>query len=536
MCGITVYITNENNIDDKKLNLVNHRGPDVSIIYKFKYKNKYYNLAFHRLAIIDLNNGQQPFIYKDIKSNRQIYLLCNGEIYNYKTLIDKYKLNTKSDCHVILDLYLLNGNIEQTVKELDGEFAFVLIDINDNLLNIYAVRDRFGIRPLFYYKQNSNLYFSSELKGLPFDGMGSQIEPRKIYNFENDNIKINQYYTIGKNIDDKINTNYNILLEKIKKTLIDSVRDRMQTERPIGSLLSGGLDSSLISAIAAKILKEKNQKLHTFSIGIEDSSPDIQFARKVSKYIDSIHHEIIIPVDIWIKNLKNVIKQIESYDITTVRASTGQYLISKWISENTDIKVILNGDGSDELTGGYLYFYNSPDEDCFHNEVLRLLNEIHNYDVLRVDRGLSSHGLESRVPFLSHKFVDTYLSIDKSLRTPKRNKTMEKYLLRHAFSDSKLIPVEVLWRQKEAFSDGVSNNNKSWYEYIQDHIDTLIDDSEFLNHIELFPSKESYYYYKIFKKIYPNSDLKVNYWLPKWTTEHNNDPSARKLHFYQYDK
>jgi asparagine synthase (glutamine-hydrolysing) len=529
MCGITVYISKKNEEDDRKLSLIDHRGPDFTIIHKFKFKNMYFKLAFHRLSIIDLNNGYQPFIYKDDKSKRELYLLCNGEIYNYKNLIKKYNLNTQSDCHVILDLYLIHGDIEKTVKELDGEFAFILIEIKNNLVSIIAVRDRFGIRPLFYHSEESNLYFSSELKGLPFDGKGQQIQPRLIYTFnENSEFTTKSYYTIGKNIDDNINTDYNILLEKIKKTLIESVKDRMQTERPLGSLLSGGLDSSLISGIAADILKNKGERLHTFSIGLEESSPDIQYARKVAKYINSIHHEIIIPVEEWINNLKNVIRQIETYDITTIRASTGQYLISKWINENTDIKVILNGDGSDELTGGYLYFYNSPDEDSFHKEILRLLNEIHNYDVLRVDRGISSHGLESRVPFLSHKFVDTYLSIDKALRVPKKKKRIEKYLLRQAFEDSKLIPSEVLWRQKEAFSDGVSNNKKSWYEYIQDYIETIITDDEFSKHNN-FPSKESYYYYKIFNEIYPNSELQLNYWLPKWTDEHGNDPSARKL-------
>ena len=295
--------------------------------------------------------------------------------------------------------------------------------------------------------------------------------------------------------------------------------------------MSGGLDSSLICGIASDILKETGQRLNTFTIGMHVDSPDIEYARKVAKHINSIHHEIIIPVDIWLENLKNVIKQIETYDITTIRASCGQYLISKWISENTDIKVILNGDGSDEVTSGYLYFYNAPTQIESHLENLLLLNQIHNYDVLRVDRGISAFGLESRVPFLSTKFVDAYLNIEKNLRTPIKQQRIEKYELRKAFDDSDIIPKDVLWRVKEAFSDGVSSNKKSWFEYIQEYVDIQVTNFEFdKNNIDnRFPSKEAYWYYYVYREFYPNSDLVVNYWMPKWTNEHKGDPSARKL-------
>jgi len=539
MCGITVYISKEEQ-DDRKLNNVSHRGPDSSIIRKFKFQDYYISLAFHRLAIIDIDNGDQPFIYKDCTNERQIYLLCNGEIYNYKKLIEKYNFKTKSDCHVILDLYLDKGidNIEEIVKELDGEFAFVLIDIYKNKMKVVYARDRFGIRPLFYYFDNTGYYFSSELKGLPFKGLGSQVDPRDVYHLcLNDGIcYYKNYYSISKNINDNINTKYEVLLEKINKSLTTSIRDRMQSNRPLGSLLSGGLDSSLISGIASKILKEDGKRLTTFSIGIEEDSPDIQYARKVANHINSIHNEIIIPVEIWIENLKNVIKQIETYDITTIRASTGQYLLSKWISENTDIKVILNGDGSDELTAGYLYFYNSPDSDASHEENIRLLDDIHNYDVLRVDRGISSYGLESRVPFLSHNFVDLYLSIDKTLRNPIKGERVEKFMLRKAFETEHIIPHDVLWRKKEAFSDGCSSSKKSWYQYIQEYVETQVSDEEFskynISNFLRFPSKESYWYYKIFKEYYPNSTLEIKYWMPKWCNEHGGDPSARKLNVY----
>jgi len=523
MCGISIAVTTRT-INNYDIDNIGHRGPDSNRRVYFKLNEKYnIDLLFYRLSIIDLNHGIQPFHYKDDK--QELYLLCNGEIYNYKYLINKYNLDTTSDCEVILKMYLKNKSIYDIVTELNGEFAFTFISIVNDKINIYFGRDRFGIRPLFYKFDDTGLFISSEMKGIP-EMNGLQVKPRKIYHTDLQNENVSTYYYIGTK---EIITDEKIACKQIKKYLINSIRDRMQSERPIGALLSGGLDSSLICGIAANILKEDGKKLNTFSIGMTNDSTDILYARKVADHIDSTHHEIIIPVEEWLNSLENVIKQIETYDITTIRASTGQYLISKWISENTDIKVILNGDGSDELTSGYLYFFNAPDAQESHRENLILLNEIHNYDVLRVDRGISAFGLESRVPFLEHNFVDMYLSIDKNLRNPIKGKRMEKYLLRKAFEDENIIPHEVLFRTKEAFSDGCSNLNKSWYEHIQDYIETIVSDEEFDS---TFPSKEAYWYYKIFKKHYPHSELQVNYWMPKWSKEHNGNPSARILNIY----
>lgn len=517
MCGIWGYISSSFQ-NDKYFDNIEHRGPDFKNLIKFNYNDYKIALGFHRLAIIDLEHGIQPFLH-EYNNGERVYLLCNGEIYNYKYLIEKYNLDTKSDCEVILKMFLKGKNIYEIIEELDGEFAFVLLKFSGSNIEIYYGRDRFGIRPLFYRFDDTGFYFSSELKGIK-NGNGKQVEPRKVYynNLKEENAYI--YYFIG----NKLNFGNNIY-ENIRNSLIESVKDRMQSERPLGALLSGGLDSSLICGIASKILKEKGERLTTFSIGMDKDSPDIINARKVAKHINSIHHEIIIPVDEWLKNLDNVIKQIETYDITTIRASTGQYLISKWIKENTDIKVILNGDGSDELTSGYLYFYNAPDADESHRENLRLLNQIHYYDVLRVDRGISAFGLESRVPFLSHNFVDLYLNCDKNLRNPIKGKRVEKWLLRKSFQNENIIPDEILWRQKEAFSDGCSALKKSWYEYIQEYIENKVTDEEY----ESFPSKEACYYYKKFKEYYLESELKVIYWQPKYTKEHGGDPSARKL-------
>jgi len=524
MCGIFAYISKILQ-DDSYFDNIKHRGPDCSKLIKLTHSEYNISLGFHRLSIIDLEGGEQPFIYKD--HNKKLYLICNGEIYNFKKLIEKYDLDTTSDCKVILELYLKGKSMNEIVEELDGEFAFIFLTIENNNINIYYARDRFGIRPLFYNINDTGIYFASELKGL-IGGNGAQVEPRKLYytNMKEENVYT--YYYIGLRDEFHIQEKF---LENIRETLIESVNDRLQSERPLGALLSGGLDSSLICGIASKILEEKGQRLTTFSIGMDEDSPDILNARKVAKHINSIHHEIIIPVEKWLDNLENVIKQIETYDITTIRASTGQYLISKWISENTDIKVILNGDGSDELTSGYLYFYNAPDSDVSHFENLLLLNQIHNYDVLRVDRGISAFGLESRVPFLSHKFVNMYLNILKNLRNPIKGERVEKYLLRKAFANENIIPNTVLWRRKEAFSDGCSSLKKSWFEHIQDYISKKITIEEYNqnNTDGRFPSQESYWYYKIFKKFYPNSQLNVMYWMPKWTEENNGDPSARLL-------
>ncbi len=532
MCGISGFISKNQKIVENfgkisnKLKSIQHRGPDEISTSFLSYKDYNIILKFFRLSIIDIDGGHQPFTHQE--DERKVTLICNGEIYNYRDIVFQNNFKTKSDCHVILDLYLKYGMLE-TVKLLDGEFAFVLIDQEgDNDINIYFARDRFGIRPLFYHYDENGLYFSSELKGLITNNIGQQVEPRCVYHTNLQFLKKEEYYRINKKI---IHNDINInSLQLIRDTLIQSVRDRMNSERPLGCLLSGGLDSSLVAGIASRILKEKGKRLKTFSIGMDYDSPDIEYARKVANYIDSEHYEVIIPVEKWIENLSKVVKQIESYDITTIRATTGQYMLAEWISKNTDIKVLLNGDGSDELCSGYIYFYNAPNSEESHEENIRLLSNIHLYDVLRVDRGISAFGLEARVPFLSHHFVDLYLSIDKNLRNPIKGKRVEKFLLRQAFNEENIIPQEVLWRRKEAFSDGISSTKKSWFEYIQEFVDELILTEEFESinkDLETsFPSKEAYWYKKIFDKYYPKNQIIFNYWMPKWCNI-NYEPSAR---------
>jgi asparagine synthase (glutamine-hydrolysing) len=276
MCGLEIYIAKE---DIKSHDNCKHRGPDSTKKIDIKYFDYQIRLVFHRLSIIDLENGEQPFIYEN--DDETIYLLCNGEIYNYKKLIEKYMLKTNSDCKVIIEMYKKSKNIYNIIQELDGEFAFVLLVLKKSYQNIsiFYGRDRFGIRPLFHKFEENKLFISSELKGIP-NMDGKQVEPRKIYWSNLNNVSVNTYYYIGTNINK---------LNNIKDSLIESVRDRMQTERPLGALLSGGLDSSLICGIASNILKETNKQLTTFTIGMDADSPDIEYARKVAKHINSIH-------------------------------------------------------------------------------------------------------------------------------------------------------------------------------------------------------------------------------------------------------
>jgi asparagine synthase (glutamine-hydrolysing) len=307
------------------------------------------------------------------------------------------------------------------------------------------------------------------------------------------------------------------------------------SDRPICSLLSGGLDSSLVSAILAREIAP--QKLTTFSIGVQGST-DLIYAKKVADYIGSIHHSVELTEEEFCAAIEDTIRIIESYDITSVRASVGNYLISKYISEKTDFKVVYNGDYSDEVCGGYMYFKKAPSEEAFHNECCRLVKDICFFDSLRSDRTISSQGLEARVPFSDKEFVTHYMSIDPKLRMS--NDNIEKYMLRKAFDGTDLLPNEVLFRSKVAFSDGVSSINRSWHEVIRDYIGLRVTDAEFKREKEKYTfnqpeTKEAYYYRKVFEQHYPNSEHIIPYmWLPKWCGDIK-DPSARELEFYEED-
>lgn len=567
MCGIFALLNSnvhsQINMDiiTEVFNRGKNRGPESSKLVS--YSNQELILGFHRLAINGLNEeSNQPLIFNGIE------LICNGEIYNYKNLYKYINITpyTDSDCEVIIHLYLKYG-IEQTLIMLDGEFAFVLYDRSQNKL--YAARDPYGVRPLYKLtKTDSHITyvegFASELKMLePFYNLDTKkscvnhFQPgtysMMTYNSHTQWVSsvTNVAYFIPtfpntQIVNDSLLTNTkeykDVLYSKIRFTLLDAVFKRCETtERPVACLLSGGLDSSLIAALVSeyfRTLKSKTQDIETYSIGLENSE-DIKYARIVADYIGSKHTEIIVTEKEMFDAIPEVIKAIESYDTTTVRASIGNYLIGKYIAANSLAKVIFNGDGSDELLGGYLYMNKCPDDIEFDKETRRLLKDIHIFDVLRCDKSISSNGLEPRTSFLDRNFVNTILSIEPYFRNHTNFGQLEKYLLRNSFkkeiyTDSfgrQILPDEILWRRKEAFSDGVSSHGRSLFTILQEFIAKYYDETEPI------PNKpcidlEKKYYKEIFDKEFPNcAHILPYFWMPKYTNA--SDPSARTLDVYK---
>lgn len=552
MCGIWLFFTKNilRQLSDfnlyKSFMKFKHRGPENS---DFKVLDQYSTIiGFHRLALngIIRSTANQPFMFDT--DDKVDYVMCNGEIYNYKELAQKYdiQLESGSDCEILYPLYNKIGAAKM-MEEIDGEFALIICEINKKTKEIKLTigRDQCGIRPLFIAYSKDEICLASELKGIPFlDDSNFKIHqfPPRCYlelssnnTFESLNFK--QYFDLTK-IEPKI-FDRDTALKLIQKEFIDSVKSRMMCDRDFCCLLSGGLDSSLVSAIASEIYKSEGKKLKTFCIGIDPDSPDIKYAQIVADHIGSEHKSIILPENLWLDAIPHVIEKIESYDITSVRASTGQYLISKWIAENTNIKALQIGDGSDECHFSYLYSLYCPSHEDFHNESLRLLNDIHFYDVLRSDRGIASNGLEARVPFLRRKYIESYLSIDVNLRKPSVGE-MEKMLLRDAFKETNLLPMEVLYRKKEAFSDGISSLKRSWFTILQENINKIYTDDDFKQKKQKYsyntpPSKEALYFREIFEKHFGTRDEVAKvipyFWLPKWSGNIS-EPSARVLNVY----
>lgn len=520
------------------------RGPDRTILYDLSNPVNI-KLGFHRLAIMDTSSmGDQPFVYTN--GDNTVYVICNGEIYNYKELIENHKLDSKSgsDCEVIMLLYQKYNNIDLIVNLLMGEYAFLICDVNNITgdYTIYCVNDRFGIRPLFVYEDEDNIIFTSVINGISL---------KNSINYKIERFEPRHYAVYTKKNDIVAKTNYVKYYDfnNIKQTIYDlneaknAIRNSLEyvvnlmgfSDRPVGCLLSGGLDSSLVASILSRSLKLKGKKLRTFSIGLPDST-DEYYAKLVSKHIDSEHIHILVSEEDFLNAIPQVVKITETYDITTIRASTPQYLLSKWISENTNIKVLFCGDGSDEY-GGYLYFHNAPSINDFKLEAIRLLNDIHLYDGLRADRCIASNGIEARFPFLNHHFAETYLTIDTKLRMP--NMGIEKWLLREAFKDDDYLPHSVLYRKKEGFSDGCSSVKKSWYQILQDSLENIYNDNDLELAKHKYPhltpyTKESLYIRDLFCDYFGNGDVNKiykYYWLPKWCGDIK-DPSARKLDFY----
>ena len=589
MCGIFALINNDHckqhesgqiyseQIIKESFNKGQGRGPEHSVL---KDISKNITFGFHRLAINGLDDiSNQPIIIDDIS------LICNGEIYNYKELyaLMSVEPKTHSDCEVIIHLYKTFG-IEYTLNLLDGVFAFVLFDQSSG--KVFVARDPYGVRPLYMMTTSyMNCYgFASELKvltnlnkknnsyeqsgRLKQEGVGlsllkyNQFKPGSYmifsygkhgndefmyvdkYSVKYHNFAFNKFNVYESMIYDSGLFDMNSYVRDAHIMLDKAVKKRVigTTERPVACLLSGGLDSSLIAALVNKHYKafDNSRVLETYSIGMEGSE-DLRYAKIVAKHLGTKHTEIIVTEDEFFDAIPEVIKAIESYDTTSVRASVGNYLLGKYIAAHSEAKVIFNGDGSDELAGGYLYFHACPSDLHFDMECKRLLSDIYAFDVLRSDKSISSHGLEPRTPFLDRGWVDYYLSIPAKLRNhnneaftrhPKAG--YEKFIIR--LIAEQYLPSEVAWRRKEAFSDGVSGQ-KSWYQIIQDKLQQLrhvrdVDDNpyEFMEHNR--PStKEQIYYRTLFDEFYPDCENVVPYfWMPKWVE--SNDASARTLSIY----
>lgn len=544
MCGIfglLNYKNKELTIDDIKnmCDAGKHRGPETSDLV-FELNNKDIVFGFHRLAINGLDTiSNQPFNIDDC------ILICNGEIYNYKKLFDEMNIipKTNSDCEVIIHLYRKFG-IENTVQMLDGVFAFMLYDNKND--KIYVARDPYGVRPLFKYELNKsiNIYgFASELKQLHYlknnyqGGHLQQFSPGTyaIYNNTNNGYQLEKekcYNTFNFNSFDVFpQERWGLYYSLIRDNFEKAVKKRVEnTERPIACLLSGGLDSSLVTSLVKKYYT--GEQLETYSIGLEGAE-DLKYAKQVAEFLNTKHTEIIVSEQDFFNAIPEVIEKIESYDTTTVRASVGNYLIGKYIKQHSAAKVIFNGDGSDELCGGYLYMHCAPNALEFDLECKRLLNEICYFDVLRSDRSISTNGLEPRTPFLDRGWVEVYLSIPKEVRFHVLHKLPEKYLLRKAFDNGGYLPDNILWRTKEAFSDGVSSLNRSWYTIIDEKVKVL-KGSFAVNEVTKVNKPitlEQHYYRDIFDTLYVGcEDVIPHFWMPKFVEA--NDASARTLKVY----
>ena len=503
---------------------IRHRGPDWSGVYTGDNAI----LSHERLSIVDPLSGKQPLVSDDGK----IILAANGEIYNHKEIRKefegKYNFQTGSDCEAIIPLYKKfrdSGDFTLMIEKLSGIFAFALYDSEND---IYLVaRDEIGVIPLYQgWDKAGRYYVASELKALEGECQTIEEFPNGHYFYSKDEKPVRWYKREWENFDavknnpratdDKGEIINPSVIEKVRNGLESAVKQQLMSDVPYGVLLSGGLDSSIIAAITQKFSKKRIEsdskeaawwpQLHSFAIGLE-GSPDLIAAQKAADYIGTVHHEVHFTIQEALDALPDVIYHIETYDITTVRASTPMYLLARVI-KSMGIKMVLSGEGSDELFGGYLYFHKAPDAKEFHEELVRKMSKLHLYDCLRANKSLMAWGVEGRVPFLDKEFIDIAMSLNPSdkmnIRLPDGKQRMEKWILRKAFED--MLPEEICWRQKEQFSDGVGYN---WIDTLKKMTEEKVSDAEFARRENRFPvnppkTKEEYYYREIYSKLFPS--------------------------------
>lgn len=508
MCGIVCAFDIKQDVEALRPQLlemskkIRHRGPDWSGIYS----NENAILAHERLAIVDPVSGKQPLF----SSDKQLVLAANGEIYNHRELRKQfegiYDFQTESDCEVILALYQQKGT--GFLDDLNGIFAFALYDVTKD--TYFIARDHMGIIPLYIgWDQNGTFYVASELKAL--EGVCTKIElfPPGHYMDSADG-EFKKWYIRDWVDYDAVKDNQTSI-DALRDALEAAVHRQLMSDVPYGVLLSGGLDSSVTSAIAKKYAEKRIEsgdtadawwpKLHSFSVGLE-GSPDLEAAQKVADHIGTVHHEIKFTIQEGLDAIKDVIYNLETYDITTIRASTPMYLMARVI-KSMGVKMVLSGEGADEIFGGYLYFHKAPNAREFHEETVRKLSKLHMYDCLRANKSLAAWGIEGRVPFLDKEFMDVAMRInpqDKMIN----GERMEKWVVRKAFES--YLPQSVVWRQKEQFSDGVGY---SWIDTLKEMVNREITDDQMANAHFRFPvqtpqNKEEFYYRSIFEEHFPS--------------------------------
>ncbi len=509
MCGIFGILdikTDASELRTQALDLaklLRHRGPDWSGVWN----NDNTILCHERLSIVDVDTGAQPLISQD---NQQI-LAVNGEIYNHKQLAANldtpYTFKTRSDCEVILPLFKQQGL--EFIDKLQGMFAFVLYDDEQDAYLI--ARDHMGIIPLYTgYDEHGNFYVASEMKALaPVCKTISEFPPGH-YLWSKDG-KLTKYYQRDWMSFDNVKDN-ETNLDDLKAAFEKSVKSHLMSDVPYAVLLSGGLDSSLVSAVAAKYVAKRVEdedqteawwpRLHSFAVGLE-GAPDLVAARKVAEMIGTVHHEVNFTIQEGLDALRDVIYKLETYDVTTIRAATPMYLMSRQIKA-MGIKMVLSGEGADEIFGGYLYFHKAPNAKEFHEETVRKLERLHMFDCARANKATCAWGVEARVPFLDKEFLDVAMRLNPKDKMCGDGK-MEKWILRKAFDDGSTLPEEVLWRQKEQFGDGVGY---SWIDSLREYVQTEVSDKQMATAEFRFPvntpdTKEGYFYRTVFESYFP---------------------------------
>jgi asparagine synthase (glutamine-hydrolysing) len=508
MCGIVCAFDLKQDAESLRPQLlemskrIRHRGPDWSGIYKSKNAI----LGHERLAIVDPASGKQPLYNED----QSLVLAANGEIYNHlelrKKFEGKYNFKTESDCEIILALYQKKG--VDFVDDLNGIFAFAIYDSTND--SYFIARDHMGIIPLYMgWDKDGTFYVASELKAL--EGVCAKIElfPPGHYWHSGDEAPTQWYKRNWVDFEEVKNNPTSI--EDLHDALSDAVHRQLMSDVPYGVLLSGGLDSSITSALAKKFSSKRVEsddtqeawwpQLHSFSVGLE-GSPDLAAAKKVSEHIGSIHHEVVFTIQEGLDAIRDVIYYLETYDITTVRASTPMFLMARSIKSH-GIKMVLSGEGADELFGGYLYFHKAPSAEEFHKETVRKLDKLHQYDCLRANKSLAAWGIEGRVPFLDKEFIDVAMRINPKDKMINKER-MEKWVVRKAFED--YLPESVAWRQKEQFSDGVGY---SWIDTLKEVVEAAVSDEQMNNSHFRFPlqtpqNKEEFYYRTLFEEHFPS--------------------------------